>query len=172
MPNLTPEQRAEAIDTFRKIANIHRALALEYDSHPEEKELEEQQHATYAAAADALEALPELAEHNRLMREALEWAKDHVESAADQDAYDDNPTGAPTVALNLLEAALALTPTEAEAQAKGNAEKAALLDWLFTEIDGWGRTNLLACQMRWNGEDSFLDFCRSVIDAEKEADRG
>jgi hypothetical protein len=96
-----------------------------------------------------------LAERLRVMREALEGVKEIAESVEcpacgasigehvnggyyDRDAdwicYGKSPGGTEDVvwqvdAIRKMQAALALTPTEAEAQAAANAEKAALLDW-------------------------------------------
>jgi hypothetical protein len=190
MSELTPKQRAEALIHLRKQS----VMLSTWEGPENDRYLYKRYAIEYAAAADALEALPQVAEQNRLMREALEGVQEIAESVecpacgasigehvnggyydrdADWTCHGKSPGGTEDVvwqvdAIRKMQAALALTPTDAEAQAAANAEKAALLDWLFAEIDEWNTTNLKRCREKWNGEDSFLDFCRSA----KEADRG
>jgi hypothetical protein len=166
MPNLTPEQRAEAIAEFRSQSHHHRNIKLEYRNDPQMQAIHEQLHAKYSAAADALEALPGLAEQNRVMREALcEIAKPGAEDAH-QDAdipfvcwLCGEPDGdclaeCPRTVANT---ALALTPSAAEAQAKANAEKASLLDYVLRKM-----ARASDCGVGGDEESSWVEFVLTI----------
>jgi hypothetical protein len=84
------------------------------------------------------------AEQLRQMREALEGLDQQIMDLALYIDLQDNPAAHKCLdAVRLIQdAALALTPSQAEQQAKENAEKAALLEWWFSESNEEARDTI------------------------------
>jgi hypothetical protein len=137
--NLTPEMRAEMVAFIREGAMVNRERSNSQTGWftAADKQRFALKADALTAAADALEALPGLAEQARVMREAL---REIAKPGAEDDHQDADipfvcwlcgePDGdclaeCPRTVANT---ALALTATEAEAQAKANAEKAHQYD--------------------------------------------
>jgi hypothetical protein len=86
-----------------------------------------------------------LAEQLRQMREALEAADALVFAWMTTYQFNHqlkNPHQTHADIYNDLKAALALTPTAAEQEARENAEKAALLEWWFDEANEEARERI------------------------------
>ena len=66
-----------------------------------------------------------------------------------------------------MASALALDIPTATKQVEAWKSDSELLEWLFADADEWGTSNLTRCRGKWNGEDSFLAYCRAQFEAKE-----